>query len=508
MRVRAMSPREIRRTSLGFALAIASLSGTGCILSPEVPQPELELPGAYIKTSANPRAASSPYDFAVFKSKRMAELIARSRGFNLSVAAAIAQIQQAEAQVRIAVQPLIPTVQAEGNGQATLTPARGGGSGVVTGSGGTVITSGGSGPTRSSLFTGQLTASYILDIWGKNQAALNAAESNEYAASFNAAAVAILTDSTVASTYFQAVATQKQIDIAKQNLAIAERTLNAIQARQRVGTASGLDVAQQQTLVYNVQVTIPPLERQLQQFAHALAVLVGTAPEFYHFKGEDLNSIAVPRIDSGLPSDLLCRRPDIAVAEAQLAGASFNVSSARAALFPTIQLTGAGGYESVALATLFQPQNVFYNAALGLTQPLTNLYQLRAQLDQNKAIYGQLLDTYRNTIITAFQNVEDALVAYRKNAEQERIQTLAVMSARKAFQFSEAQLKGGIIDITALLSIEQTLFTAENALVLVRLSRLQAAVSLYQALGGGWRKPPLAGVAEVPSLIEVRAKTQ
>ncbi len=461
------------------------------MLDPNVPAPEIDLPAAYIKRSANEwRAAASPYDFAVFKSSRLTELIALGRGFNLDIAAAIARIQQAEAQVRIATQPLIPSIQAQGSGSQSLTSAS------LTGH-----------SARSTSVTAALSASYEIDFWGKNQAGLNSAIASQYAASFAAATVAIMTDASVATTYFNAVATQKLIAIAKSNLAIARKTHEVILARQKAGTASGLDVAQQQTLVYNVQATIPPLERQLEVYKHALAVLVGTAPENFHYKGEELFAIAVPAVPAGLPSELLCRRPDIADAEAQLSAQKFTVSQARAALFPSIQLTATGGFESVALASLFQPQSLFYNAAVSAIQPITNAYSLRAILDQDRARYGELLDAYKKAIISAFQNVEDALIATRKDAEQERVLKLAVESARKAYKFSEEQLRGGIIDITSLLTVQQTLFSAENAYALIRQTRLQDAVTFYQALGGGWHKPADSGIAEVTSLIEVKAKT-
>jgi outer membrane protein, multidrug efflux system len=480
--------RRIARCSLHLAAASCFL-GACTLLDPNVPAPEIDVPGAYIGKSSTPwRPAASPYDFSVFKSARLTELVARGRGFNLDIGAAIARIQQAEAQVRIATQALIPSIQAEGSGSQSLSHIQGA-------------------AVRSTSVIAALNASYEIDFWGKNQAMVYSAVASQYAASFAAATVAIMTDASVATTYFNAVATEKQIAIAKNNLGIAKRTLDTILARQNAGTASGLDVAQQQTLVYNVQVTIPPLEQQLEQFKHALAVLVGVAPEEFRYKGQELFSIAVPIIPAGLPSELLCRRPDIANAEALLAAEKFTVSSARAQLFPSIVLTGTGGFQSVALASLFQPQSLFYNTAVSITQPITNAYQLRAILDQDRARYGELLEDYRKSIISAFQNVEDALIAVRMTAEQERIQKLAVMSARKAFEFSEAQLRGGIIDVTTLLQVQQTLFVAENAYALVRLARLQAAVSLYQALGGGWYKPSDSGIAEVPSFVGVKATT-
>ncbi len=477
-----------RRKPAIAGLAALSLLGACSILDPHVPTPDLDIPDAYIGKSAAPSSpAASPYDFAVFKSKKLTELIQLGRGFNLDIGAAVARIQQAEAQVRIATQALIPLIEANGSASQSLSHVQGQ-------------------AVRSTSVIAQLTASYEIDFWGKNRAAVYSAIANQYASSFDAGTVAISTDASIATTYFNAVATQKQIDIAKNNLAIAQKILDAILARQKFGTASGLDVAQQQTLVYNVQVTIPPLERQLEQYKHAIAVLVGTPPESFYYRADDLYKIAVPNIPAGLPSELLCRRPDIANAEALLSSQKFTVSSARAALFPSIQLTGAGGFQSVALASLFQPQSLFYNAAVGITQPLTNYYQLQATLDQDRARYGELLEDYRKAIISAFQNVEDALIAVEKNAEQERVQNLAVKSARKAYEFSLTQLQGGIIDVTTLLQVQQTLFVAENALAVVRQSRLQAAVTLYQALGGGWIKPADSAIAEVPSILEVKAR--
>ena len=459
----------------------------GCtILDPNVPSPELEVPNLFVNQKGAAPSTATPYDFVAFRSKHLNELIALGRGFNFDVGAAIARIQEAEAQVRIAEQQLIPTITTQGTGASqSLAPGRG----------------------RTTTVTAALSGTYTVDIWGQYRSLLFAAKASEWNASFAAAVTTITTDASIATTYFQTIGALEQIEIAKRNLAAAQRILKAIRDRFAQGTASGLDVAQQETLVANVAVTIPPLERNLLQFQYALAVLVGQAPEFFRYKGEKLFSVTVPAIPSGLPSDLLCRRPDIASAEAQLSAVKFNVSSARAAMFPAIQLTGQGGFQSAALASLFQPQSAFYNMAVGITQPITNEYGLQAQLDLQKATYGELLQTYRKTIFSAFQNVESTLIAYKKDAQQERLQHEAVISARRAFELSEQQLKGGIIDVTTLLQVQQSLFTSEIAYAQIRQTRLLDAVSLYQALGGGWYKPGGAGIAEVASVIEVKAKT-
>ncbi len=483
--VRDRVPGPARRLRIACAAAVAACLAGCTVLDPNVPAPEIDVPNLYVNQKGTVSSTATPYDFVAFRSRYLTELIALDRGFNLDIGAAIARIQQAEAQVRVAEQQLIPSITTSGTGA---------GQSFAPGAG------------RATTVTASLSGSYTLDIWGQYRSLLFAAKADEWNASFAAALTTITTDASVATTYFQAVAAQEQIEITKRNLAAAQRILKAIKDRFAAGAASGLDVAQQETLVANVAVLIPPLERNHQQYRYALSVLLGHAPEFFRYKGERLFSIRVPVIPSGLPSDLLCRRPDIASAEAQLSAAKFNVSSARAAMFPSIQLTGQGGFQSAALASLFQPQSVFYNMAAGLVQPITNEYGLQAQLDLQKAAYGELLQTYRKTIFTAFQNVESALIAYKKDARQEQLQFEAVTSARRAFDLSEQQLRGGIIDTTTLHQVQQTLFVAELAHAQIRLTRLQGAVSLYQALGGGWYKPGGAGIAEAGSVIEVKAK--
>ena len=485
--VRDRVPGPARRLRIACAAAVAACLAGCTILDPNVPTPEFDVPNLYINQKGAASSTATPYDFVAFRSKYLNELVALGRGFNFDVGAAIARIQEAEAQVRVAEQQLIPSITTSGTGASqSFAPGRG----------------------RSTTVTAALSGSYTLDIWGQYRSLLFSAKAEEWNASFAAALTTITTDASIATTYFQTLGAQEQIDIARRNLAAAQAILKAIKDQFAQGTKNGIDVAQQETLVANVAATIPPLERNLQQYKYALAVLVGQAPEFFRYKGEKLFSVAVPVMPSGLPSDLLCRRPDIASAEAQLSAAKFNVSSARAAMFPSIQLTGQGGFQSAALASLFQPQSAFYNMAAGLVQPITNEYGLQAQLDLQKATYGELLQTYRKTIFSAFQNIESALIAYKKDAQQERLQQEAVTSARRAFELSGQQLKvGGIIDVTTLLQVQQTLFVAEIAHAQIRLTRLQGAVSLYQALGGGWYKPGGAGIAEVASVIEVKAKT-
>jgi NodT family efflux transporter outer membrane factor (OMF) lipoprotein len=288
------------------------------------------------------------------------------------------------------------------------------------------------------------------------------------------------------NTYFQILAAQDQLRVTRQNLAAAERILALIRTQFAGGTASQLDVSQQEALAATQRAAIPPLEVTIGQNIAALAVLVGRAPANFTVRGGSTSRIKVPRVTPGLPSELLYQRPDIRQAEALLAASNFSVEQARAAFFPQIQLTGTGGFQSSALASLFTPGAAFSTLTASLTQPIFDGFLLESQLKQAKGVQLQDLQAYRKAVLSAFSDVEKALIALQKFTLQERLQAQVVASSRTAFDVAEKQLRGGTINLITVLQAEQTLFTAEITLVQVRLSKLLAATSLFQALGGGW----------------------
>jgi NodT family efflux transporter outer membrane factor (OMF) lipoprotein len=291
---------------------------------------------------------------------------------------------------------------------------------------------------------------------------------------------------TVANTYFQILAAQDRLQIAHQNLRAATRILDLINQQFAAGTVSDLNVAQQESLVETVRATIPPLEQTRLQNIAALAVLVGRPPERFNARGGSMARIALPRVAPGLPSELLNQRPDVRQAEEQLASANYSVESARAAFFPTIQLTAQTGFQSLALKSLFGPGAWFYTAVASLTQPVFDGFLLEGQLKLQRGLQTQFLQAYRKAVISAFSDVEKALIALQQLALQERYQRNVVRTSRRAFDLSEQQLRQGTVNLVTLLQTQQTLFVAEDALAQVQLARLLAMVSLFQALGGGW----------------------
>ncbi len=460
---------------------------SGCILGTERPDLNLDVPAAYREGGRTAPDAHVPAIdwWRDFKSSELTSLMDAAQLYDLDIAVAIAQIVQADAQVGVQGAPLFPSVTGTANAEQSRSASSGFSNNNLAGTGLTSVSTGGGGSTFSQYSLG-LSASYMIDFWGKNRATLHAAEESATALRYNREVVTLTAIVTVANTYFQVLAAQDQLRVARRNLAAAERILTLIKQQFAGGTASQLDVSQQETQVATERAAIPPLEITLRQNIAALAVLVGRAPANFTVKGGLLTQIAVPRVTPGLPSELLNQRPDIRQAEAQLASSNFSVESARAAFFPQIQLTAQTGVQSATLAALFGPGAWFYTVSAGLTQPLFDGFLLESELKQAKGVQLQNLQAYRKAVLSAFSDVEKALVALSQSTLQERLEVEAVASARKAFEVSETQLRAGTVNLITVLQTQQTLLTNENALAQARLNKLLAASSLFQALGGGW----------------------
>lgn len=453
----------------------AAMLLVGCSVGPTYKRPDIPPPAQWHETAGDANAAkSSVWPDAEwwhgFGSTTLDELISEAERNNDDLAGAIARVQEADQQARIAGAALLPSLDAGMNFSRQRE--------FVTGQGNKLFNE----------FNPELTASYEIDFWGKNRATRDAARAAAVASLYDQQSVALTVISSVATTYFQALELRDRLEVAQQNLDNGEAILKGFRLEQTAGTATGLDVAQQETAVALLNAAVPPLQQQFRQTVHALAVLIGKTPESVDVEAGTLTQLSSPAIVEGLPSQLLSRRPDVAEAEQNLIAANADITVARAALFPDIQLTAGGGYESTALAGLVSPANQVYSVAAGLTQPIFHGGALRAQVAFSKARYTELLTTYHKTVLTAFSNVEDALVATQQTAELQKRQQEAVTTAKRAFEFAERQMSAGTVNILTVLNTENALFSAQDQLVQDNFLRLQALVDLFTALGGGWHQ--------------------
>ena len=446
------------------------LSVAACSLGPPYRHPDVPLPAAWSTSPAQIEAAAPDNDWwRGFGSEALNNYIAEAQGANDDIGAAMARVLEADAQARIAGAALLPSLS--GNVGATRERA-------APSAGGTLRT--------FDVYSTGLAASYQADFWGRNRDVRNAALAAAKASRFDRETVVLTVMTSVAMSYFEVLEFHDRLQVAEQNLQNAQTILRDLEFEARVGTATALDVAQQATTVATVNASIPPLQQQLRQSIDALAILVGQPPEQMEAGDGTLDSLTVPAISAGLPSQLLARRPDVAAAEAQLVEANANIAAARAAFFPSIDLTANGGFESAALGSLVSPATRIFALSANLTQTIFDHGALVGQYQLNKARYTELLSGYHKTVLTALGNVEDALVGVQQTAEQQLRQQDAADKARHAFEFAQLQFQAGTTNVLTMLNTETALFTAQDALVQGKFAHLQALLNLYQALGGGW----------------------
>ena len=457
------------------AVAALALALSACSLGPAYRRPSIPAPAAW----QTPAAAALPQGWPSqdwwtgFHCAELARLMGEGRSANDDLAAAIARVREADSQVRISSAPLLPSLDgnASGSRQRAISPTSG------------------SALLYNEFATG-LSAAYELDFWGENRAIRSAALASADASRYDRETVELTVMSGIADTYFSVLALRDRLRIARADLASAEETLEGLKTDEQAGTANALDVAQQDTVVATVAAAIPPLEQQERQQIDALAILVGQTPQGLRVAATSLMAVAAPAVTAGVPSELLARRPDVADAEAQLVAANADIRAARAAFFPTIDLTASGGYESRSLSTLLEPESRVFSLSAGLTQPIFRGGAVLGEYRLSQARYEELLAGYHKAVISAFGNVEDSLAAVSDTGEQARREQLATDKARGAYEMSQEQFHAGTVNILTVLGTETSLFSAEDALAQAQLAHLEALVGLFNALGGGWRQTP------------------
>lgn len=471
------------------ALALLSLLiFAGCDLGPVFSRPDPGVSLAFRASAATARASwPTPDWWRGFGSPELDALIAAARDANPDLAAAMARIRQADAQARIAGAPLLPNIGLSAGGSWRQSSVTAGGRQIRT-------------DTRQ--YNAGFDVGYEIDFWGKNRAGADTAQATALASRFDQQTVALTVTSAVATTWFTALALQDQLAVASRNLADAQETLRVIRGRQEAGTASALDVAQQETLVATQRARMPDLRNQVEQQVIALGILIGQPPASITVRPGTLTRLARPVASPGLPSELLARRPDVAAAEAQLLSANANIRAARAAFFPSIQLTGSAGLQSAALSALLGPAALITSVAAGLTQPIFDGGTLRGRLDLSKAQQDELIALYRKAVLQALTDVDAALTGLRFSAEQERLQRQRVALAQRAADIARAQLAAGTVDITAVLQAQLSLYAAQEAVVQVRLGYFLDLVGLFKALGGGWTTADIAPPATPAGRLE------
>ena len=345
-------------------------------------------------------------------------------------------------------------------------------------------------PWTGTIHNAQLVASYEVDVWGRVRAGRDAASASLRAATLDAQAVRIALASEVANAYFTLRGFDAELAVTRETLVTRDDSVRLQRRRSDAGESSRFDLAQAEAERASVAADIPPLERAVAQSQSALAVLVGRTPRDVFTpkiaRGAELEKVAVLEVPSGLPSDLLSRRPDVLRAEAVMSTTEARIAEARAQYFPRLLLTASYGSESPELSDLFSGPALIWSVAAGLVQPIIGLERIGAQVDAAEAFNRQGQIAYVQTVQGAFREVHDALVQHRAAresfvAQEERRDKLA-----ETLRLANLRYKSGYTGQLEVLDAERGLLSAQRDRIIALRNRQSALVDLYKALGGGW----------------------
>lgn len=447
----------IRKTALSASfLALAACAS----LAPrtEVTEHELALPADYDNAAGLTEVRTIEADWwAAFGSQNLNALVTEALGANQTLAAGIANVDAARAALKVSNASLLPQANASLSASSD------------TESGLDDVSS-----------TGRLSASYELDLFGANAASRAASQASLEASQFSQRSLELTVQSDVASTYFNLLATREQLEVARRNLEISERIFEIVEVRYKAGTISGYDVSSQRAQLATARARIPELEAQITSLETSLAILLGQVPQGFAAPEESILALELPVAEPDLPSDLLLRRPDLLQEEANLRAADANVTVARAAFLPGVDL-------GVALSSVLSGGgDLTGSISASLAQTIFSGGRLEGQLESARARQAGQLASYRSAILNALRDVDVSLTSIEANAQREDQLLVAREASKDALDAAELRYRAGTDDLTSLLSAQQAYFTASDNYVQGRLNRLTAALNLYVALGGGY----------------------
>jgi multidrug efflux system outer membrane protein len=442
-----------------------------CSAMDKVPETNIEFAPVWEYTPQTQSAVNIETDWwRAFDSAQLTQLVEGAQQKNPDVVIAAERVRQAELQMKIANASLFPSL---GLSASTGESKR--------------KSDGGDWSASSGSSTAGLSASYEIDLWGGEMANRHASKAGYKATVFSNEATRLSISAGVATAWFNYLALQERIATTQKNIEIAERIQKIVDSLYRNGLANAADVAVQRTNLLSQQNALLPLQLQLDQTRAAIALLQGQIPQGYQLASEKIIDLKIPTITAGVPSDVITRRPDVASAEAQLQASSANVYAARTALLPSFQLSGNMGKSASELFSL-NPATQSAGWSLSLAQSLfaSGRYVNQVRISESRRV--ELLEQYRKVILTALQEVDDALNRVSITQQQEANQQNIVEQAERSLRLNEVRYREGGIDLQGLLDSQRSLFQAQDSLAQQRLARLKAAVDLYKALGGGWQK--------------------
>ena len=505
--------REPGRITLAVVAGVFLLF-TGCTVGPDYVRPKTAAPDAY-KENAGWKVAQ-PRDelprgkwWEIYNDPQLNALEEQVDISNQNIAAAEANFRQALALIRVARAAYFPTVTGGpswsrfkrsenlGSGNTNLAGASGtggGGGGIGTFPGATL---------SDYLLTS--SAAWELDIWGKVRRSVESSKASAQATDANLEVVRLSAQATLAQSYFLLRAQDEQKRLLDDIAAAFQKILDRTKNRYNNGVASRNEIALAETQLKNTQAQAIDLGVQRAQLEHAIATLLGKAASVFSIPPKQVN-LSIPPIPAGVPSELLERRPDIAAAERNMAAANAQVGVALAAYYPTLTLTGSGGFQASDVAQWFFWPSRFWSLGAAAATTLIDGGLRGGQTDAARAAYDSTVATYRQTVLTGFQEVEDNLAALRILGEEAKVQDEAVKAARLSVSLSTNQYQAGTISTLDLLVVVTVARNNERTAITILGNRMSASVLLIKALGGGWKSSDLPAAANRTPAVNATVK--
>ena len=480
-------------------LMSAAVGLAGCTVGPNYRRPSA--PSTTKWDLAEPWREGAPKDslpkgqwWTVFHDDDLNALETQALAANQTLKVSLARLEQARAAAAIQVATLFPTVSTSPG----VTRQRLSGNRPTSGVPITLK------PVTQNAFTVPFTVSYEVDLIGRRRRSIEAAEASYQANAADVENVRLLITSQLAGDYFSLRELDSELQILTRTVEALQKGLDLVNSRHSGGVASGLDVAQEETLLNTTRTEAILLQQQRKQFEDAIAVLVGQAAPDVHVPARVLNA-EPPALDAGLPSDLLERRPDIAEAERQMAVANAQIGVATAAYYPSLPLFAQGGWQAGDIAKLANAQSLVWAIGANISQEIFTGGARRAQLQFARAGYDANVANYRQTVLGAFQEVQDEITALSVLSEAQQTQQQAVESARRTLDISTSRYSGGLVSYLDVVTAQQNLLTDQRQLAIIQGQRLVSSVLLVKALGGGWDASSLAAVQVKPKAKDIVA---
>lgn len=438
-----------------------------------------------------------------FSDPELDSLIARAAQSNLDLKIAQARVREARAEYGVAVGNLLPTVDASGSyarqRESKNQPLVGPGDHLPPGI-----------PFENNFYQSGFDASWEIDVFGGKRRAVESAKAQVAAAQFGERDVLVTLLGEVARNYVEARGYQRQLEIVRENIHAQEQVLAITQNRYTNGLANNLDVQQAATLLAATRANVPTLETAIEASIHRLGVLLGQPPEALQTELSAVAPIpaAPPTVPVGLPSELLLRRPDVSLAERQLAAATANIGVAKADLFPKFYLTGVAGFQGVSADEWFTGDSKFWSVGPAVQWRIFDAGRIRANIKVQNARQEQALAVYEQTALSAFEDVENALVAYANEQVRRRSLEDAVRSSQESLRLANQLYANGLSDFINVLDAERSLYQAQDALVQSDRTVSTDVIALYKSLGGGWETQVPSASASAAAVNQINAKRE